>query len=266
VSIQNIPVDPAPPGDNQVLTYVASAGKYSPKSGGGVSGGMQAIKYATDFSWTQSPSADLSAAGSKTVTLVACPIGVLGTEPYYYVYVAGTGTPEAVAVTGGTCAGNGQPGTLQFTTLNAHPAGYTIGSASSGLQEALIAARITPGNPTGPQQAGKVVVPPGELALYARVSVRSSDITVDFSGAILNCYMQDTCIFVGDPLNANAFLDITLVSPRGRPMIVNGQNPFIRAVAAKEVVDEAGFKSGLSKIVDGVVDVLNASAWAPKAQ
>ena len=38
------------------------------------------------------------------------------------------------------------------------------------------------------------------------------------------------------------------------------------AVAAKEVVDEAGFKSGLSKIVDGVVDVLNASVWAPKAQ
>ena len=31
-------------------------------------------------------------------------------------------------------------GTLQFTTLNAHPAGYTIGSASGGLQEAQIIA------------------------------------------------------------------------------------------------------------------------------
>ena len=158
---------------------------------------MQAIKYATDFAWAQSPSVDLSSPGTKTVSFTACGPGVVATEPYYYVYISGTGTAEAVAVTGGTCAGNGQPGTLQFITVNSHVAGYAIGSASGGLQEALIAARIAPTNPGSPTQAGKVVVPPGELALYARVSIRSSDMTVDFSGSIVDCYMQDSCIFVG---------------------------------------------------------------------
>src|SRR5271165_6271311 len=62
--------------------------------GSGLTAGMLAIKYATDFAWTQSPSADLSAAGAKTVTLAACPTGVSGSEPQYYVYISGTGTAE----------------------------------------------------------------------------------------------------------------------------------------------------------------------------
>ncbi len=34
------------------------------------------------------------------------------------------------------------------------------------------------------------------------------------------------------------------------------------ALADKQVVDEDKFKNGLSKIIDGVVDCLNASVWA----
>jgi hypothetical protein len=201
VSIQNVPVDTTTPSDNQVITYVAALGKYEPKPGGGVTAGMQAVKYATDFSWSQLPATDLSTSGPKTVNLPACPAGVTATEPWYYVYISGTGTAEAVLVTGGTCAGNGQAGTLQFTTVNAHPAGYAITSASGGLQEALIVARFIATNPAGPSQSGKVIVPPGELQAYARISVRASNVTVDFSGSIVNCYMIDTCIFAGDALN-----------------------------------------------------------------
>ena len=233
VSIQSVPVDTTAPTDNQVITYVASVGKYEPKAGGGVTAGMQAVKYAPDFSWSQSPSTDLSTAGAKTVNLASCPAGVTGTEPQYYVYIAGTGTPEAALVTGGSCSGNGQAGTLQFTTVNGHPAGYTIASASGGLQEALIVARFSPTNPNGPSQSGKVIVPPGELQAYARISIRASNITVDFSGSIVDCYMNDTCIFVGDSGNANSFLDITVLNPRGRPMVVSGQNPFIEVNAQK---------------------------------
>lgn len=227
VSIQSVPVDTATPSDNQVITYEASSGKYKPKAGGGVSAGMQAVKYATDFSWSQGPSADLSTAGAKTVSLASCGAGVTGNEPQYYVYISGTGTAEAVLVTGGTCAGNGAAGTLQFTTANAHSAGYTVSSASGGLQESLIAARFAPTNPTGAAQSGKVIVPPGEYKAFARVSVRTSNITVDFSGSIVECWMNDTCIFAGDQANANTFTDITLINPRGRPMVVNGTKPFI---------------------------------------
>jgi len=233
VSIQNVPVATTAPTDNQVMTYVASTGEYEPEAGGGVTAGMQAVKYATDFNWTQSPASNLGTAGPQTVNLAACAAGVTGTEPWYYVYVSGTGTAEAALITGGSCSGNGQAGTLQFTTLNAHPSGYTITSASSGLQEALIAARFVATNPSGASQSGKVIVPPGELQVYARVSVRASNVTVDFSGSIIDCNMSDTCIFAGDPSSSTAFLDITLLNPRGRPMVVGGQNPFVEVNAQK---------------------------------
>ncbi len=188
------------------MTYVASAGEYEPEAGGGVTAGMQAVKYATDFSWSQSPASNLSTTGPQTVNLAVCATGVTGTEPWYYVYISGTGTAEAVLVTGGTCTGNGQAGTLQFTTLNAHSSGYTITSASGGLQEALIAARFVASNPSGPSQSGKVIVPPGELQAYARISIRASNVTVDFSGSIIDCNMLDTCIFAGDGLTLKFYL------------------------------------------------------------
>ena len=191
------------------------------------------INYAVDFVWSQLPSADLRGPGAKTVTLAACPPGVKGNEPEYWIYISGKGTDEAVKVTGGSCAGNGQPGTLQFNATNDHPAGYTIGSASGGLQEALIAARFVPTNPAGVPQGGKVIVPPVELRAYARVSLRSSNLTVDFSGSIIECHMNDTCLFVGDPRNSTAFDNITLINPRGRPMVVKGVKPFIEVNAQK---------------------------------
>jgi hypothetical protein len=188
------------------------------------------VKYATDFDWSMSPPEELGQPGSKSVTLAACPPGVKGNEPEYWILINGS---EPAKVTGGTCAGDGRPGTLQFMSHGAHAGGETLSSASSGLQEALIAARYVPTNPTGAPQSGTVVVPPRELKAFARVSVRSSNLTVDFSGSILECWMNDTCIFVGDPSNANAYQDITLINPRGRPTVLNGQKPFIEVNAQK---------------------------------
>ena len=36
----------------------------------------------------------------------------------------------------------------------------------------------------------------------------------------------------------------------------------VDAVAAREIVDPVKFREGISKIVDGTVECLNASAWA----
>src|SRR6266496_2266895 len=215
-------------------------------TGSGLTPGMQAIKYATDFSWSQTNGSDLSTAGAKTLTLAACPPGVTGSEPQYYVYVAGTGTAEAVKVTGGTCSGNGQGGTLQFTTINSHAAGYTMGSASGGLQEALVVARFAPSNPTGTSQSGKVIVPPGEMKLYGKVSIRASNITVDFSGSIVECWMNDTCIYVGDSSNSNLIQDVTLINPRGRPTIAGSVLPFIEVNAQKTRIYNVSTRLGYS--------------------
>ena len=36
----------------------------------------------------------------------------------------------------------------------------------------------------------------------------------------------------------------------------------VDAVAAREIVDPVGFRDGISKIIDGTVECLNASTWA----
>jgi len=183
---------------------------------------------ASDFKWRQNSLSSLTPPGKNSVTLGACPPGVIAAEPAYYIYISGTGTAEAVRVTGGTCKGDGRAGTLEFTTVNSHPSGYSVGSASSGIQEASIAARYTPSAPKGIAQSGRVAIPPGEYEIFAPISIRASNQTLDFAGAILNCYTpNDPCIFVGDAADANSFLNITLIGPRGRPMMVAGTKPFI---------------------------------------
>jgi hypothetical protein len=121
-----------------------------------------------------------------------------------------------------------------------------MGKASGGLQEALVAARFTPTNPTGTSQSGRVVVPSGELKAYARVSIRGSNLTVDFSASIVECWMNDTCIFVGDPSNSILFSDITLLNPRGRPTIAGGQKPFLEVNAQKTRVFNVSTRNGYS--------------------
>jgi hypothetical protein len=189
-------------------------------------------KSPADFNWRQSPSSSLNSPGKNSVTLDACPPGVLTNEPWYYIYISDAGTSEAVRVTGGSCKGDGRRGTLEFTAAKAHFQGYAIGSASSGIQEASIAARYAPTNPTGIPQSGKVVIPPGEYDVWAPISIRASGQTVDFSGAVLNCYTaNDACVFVGDHSVSTMFENITLLAPRGRPMMIAGTKPFIEVNA-----------------------------------
>jgi len=187
---------------------------------------------AMETNWHESPSGSLESVGRSSVSLDACPPGVIAAEPAYFVYISGTGKPEAVQVTGGTCKGDGHPGTLEFTTQSAHSAGYVVGSASGGIQEASIAARYSPTNPYQILQSGRVTIPPGEYDVFAPISIRASNQTVDFAGAVLNCYTpNDPCIFVGDQKSSNDFLNITLTGPRGRPMMVAGTKPFIEVNA-----------------------------------
>ena len=193
--------------------------------------------------WLQSPSAELSSAGAKTITLTPCPRGVDTTSGRYYVLIAGTGTPEARPVTGGTCTSAAASGTITLRTLNAHSAGYTLGSASQGIQEMSNYARFTPTSPLANLQSGRIVIPPGEYKAHARISIRASNQMLDFSGSIVECNMDDSCIFVGDPSNSLLFENITIINPRGRPMVANGTKPFIEVNAQKTRVFNVATRS-----------------------
>jgi hypothetical protein len=210
------------------------------------------VKYTSDFDWSARPADDLSSPGPKSVNLASCPLGVIANEPEYWIYIAGVGTAEAVKVTGGTCAGDRASGSLQFVTTSPHGAGYSVGSASSGLQEASIAARAGLPNSKLRAESGRVVVQPGTvLSLRARVSIRASYQTVDFSGATFDCFMADTCIFVGDPAKSTLFKDITLVHPTGRPVLAGGTKPMIEVNAQKTRIFNVSGRSAPSDATFG---------------
>lgn len=84
----------------------------------------------------QTPGVSLTAATPVTITMSPCPIGVAGTDVGHYLYISGgTGTAEAVLITGGTCVSGGS-GNITFTPTNNHSGSWTLSSASDGIQEA----------------------------------------------------------------------------------------------------------------------------------
>jgi hypothetical protein len=225
-------------------SYHYSAAEKTVQEAAGAALASATIKNVSDFMWSALPGEDLGLPGVHKLN-ISCAAGVRSAEPAYYILISGMGTAEAVRVTGGTCAANGGSGTLEFKTRYGHPSGYRVGSASGGLQEALVAARFTPSNPDGAPQSGHVVLPPGEFRAYAPVSIRSSNITVDFSGSIVECWMEDTCILVGDAANSGLYSDITLINPRGRAMAVGGEKPFIEVNAQKTRVFNVSTRGSL---------------------
>jgi hypothetical protein len=154
---------------------------------------------ASSWNWFQNPSDDLSVAGSKTIHLAPCPAGIDvsgNTNHQYSVYIsAGTGTAEAVPVTGGTCTSGGASGTIVVTTANSHTGAYAVGSASTGLAEAVndsgtwnnhiyLMPATGAGNPNYPVQA----------TVY--FDINHSVITGD--GAVVKCFTRNVCLFNGD--------------------------------------------------------------------
>ncbi len=231
VSIRGTTVATLTPTDGQVITYEGASNTYKPKPGASAGSVYQTTKFATDFQFSVTPTADLLSPGAKTVTFASCPPGVRGDDADYWVYVSGTGTAEAVKVTGGTCLGDGNAGTLQFTTVNGHATGYTITSASAGIAEASIAARYRPkGN--GALAGGWIIAPTGDISIFGQLTIKSIGQTIEFNRGTQACSSATTpCVFIGDKNNSNAVLDVTLIGFRGRPMVINGTQPMIEVNA-----------------------------------
>lgn len=107
----------------------------------------------------QTPGGSIS--GASTVTMRPCPAGVAGADTNHYLYISGgSGTAEAVLITGGTCTSSAAVGTLTFTPANSHSGAWSIRSASSGIQEAILAF-----------PSALVVVDSASYDLYAKVTL-----------------------------------------------------------------------------------------------
>ena len=85
----------------------------------------------------QTPGGSLSV-GANTVTLSPVPPGVNGTDVGHYLYISGGfGTAEQVLITGGTAVAGSASGTVIVVCAGSHALGWTIQSATSGIQEAI---------------------------------------------------------------------------------------------------------------------------------
>jgi hypothetical protein len=178
--------------------------------GGGAPAG---ITYATTaLNWTHTISSPLTAGVQATVTLTPCPLGVDTTSGAgYQVFLSGGGNTEAVAVstTPGACTSGAASGTITFTPFYSYAAGYTVGSASSGIQETINAGcgmdptswknsqcNVTiPAN--GPNSSINTYNVNGTIYLHTNQSVLNG------YGTTLNCKGRGACLQIGDLKSSN---------------------------------------------------------------
>ncbi len=238
-AIQSVPVASSTPANGQVLTYSSGAGQYSPATPSGAPGGvvtgpgasqnivqpagtqlsvnnLSGIRYVAPLDgWSASPSGSLIGGTQATVTLTPCPVGIdTSGNSMYLVYISGQGTPEPAMVTGGTCTSGAASGTIVFTPKNTHSATYVIGSASSGIQEAINDACGIP-NGSGGNPNARVVLPAtgatlNALPVYGSIFAHCSRSLIEGNGTLLSCSTRDRCMVLGDLTNSNHYGGVTL--------------------------------------------------------
>lgn len=191
----------------------------------GCGGGNPAgITYATTAqNWTQKLSSALPGGIPAQVTLSPCPTGVDTTSGAgYQIFISGGGNSEAVSVTSGYCVWGASSGTILFTPHYSYPAGSTIGSASSGIQETVNAACgvnpqynfnsqcnvIIPSN--GPYLGGGSLWSINNYFIYGTIFLHTNQSILDGSGATLNCLGRGPCLQVGDRINPNHYANNTV--------------------------------------------------------
>jgi hypothetical protein len=238
-----------------------------------------------EYSWYRTngsgATGDLSSTGAQTITLTSSPIGVAGTNDDHYVRIYdGTGTAEAVLITGGTCtSGLTSSCTLTFTTANTHTGAWKVGTATAGIQEAVNVATLI-----GTQRA-EVVIPPGTYTVYAPTTCYGAGLTIRGAGRFSTHITQssrtaNTFVFT-DPVAVdnvahrsiyNGIHDLTIQGYKvgsdrptaGSAIEVTRQNSFdiSGVLVATPYQGIAIYDSATTGIIDSIVtDFVNTGIW-----
>jgi hypothetical protein len=123
----------------------------------------------------QSPGGSL-VVGANQITLSPVPAGVNGTDANHYLYVSGgTGTPEAALIVGGSGVAGSASGTIIIQCANTHSGAWTIQTATSGIQEAIISVGpVTSSFITTGTGGGVIFIPVGMHDVYAPITLTSN--------------------------------------------------------------------------------------------
>jgi len=217
------------------------------------SGAPAGITYATTaLNWSQTISTSLSGGSPATVTLTPCPVGIDTTSGAgYQVQISGGGNSEAVkiATLPGACTSGAASGTITFTPFYSYPAGSTIGSASSGIQETINAAcgvdpvgwkntlcnvTIPASGPGYPVHSNNTYGVTGTIYFHANQSILSG------YGVSLNCTGRGPCLQVGDLLNSNDYSNLTVQGLNFRTPVNYTSNPSYAGVQIVSTSATAG--------------------------
>jgi hypothetical protein len=175
--------------------------------------------YDASWNWSNAPGGTLTGGTQATITLTNCPRGIdTSGQGTYLIYISGgSGTAEVTQVTGGTCATGGTNETVIFTPANSHSGAFTIGSASSGIQEMIVdGCAVTSASPTVNNVNAHLVLPatgPGNsnpLLVHGSIFVHCGKALLEGDGTLLSCSTRDRCMVLGDLMNSNHYGNVTV--------------------------------------------------------
>jgi hypothetical protein len=199
-------VSTAPAGSQLIVQPVSSGSTVQISSNN-----LANIRYVTAaWNWVQSPSDNLGTPGSVTIHLTSGPAGIdTASSSHNYIYpvyiTAGSGgVAETMTVTGGTCTPGSGACTITGTTLQVHGSGYTVGSASQGIQEAFNDPWISDTSAAGQSQPPTLKLM-GNTQYFVRSTIytRGRNNILDGSGSSLICSTRSKCIKIGSSTAQN---------------------------------------------------------------
>ena len=206
--------------------------------GGGAPAG---ITYATTaLSRTQTISSTLTGGSQATVTLTPCPVGIDTTSGAgYQVLVSGGGNSEAVSViaASGGCLSGATSGTITFIPFFSYASGYTISTASSGIQETANAGCGVSVTTYNNSQCNVTIPANGPSStvntynIYGSIYLHTNQSVLSGYGVTLNCLGRGACLQVGDLKNSNDFTDNTVTGLSFRTPVSLSSNPAFAGVA-----------------------------------
>jgi hypothetical protein len=173
------------------------------------------IRYLTvPDNWRESGFSTVKCLPKCTLKLPAGIPGIdVSNRSMYYIRIVQAGRSEIQLITGGTYTLHAG-GTIQFTPKNAYT-DATVGSASSGIQEAINDACGLPTETNAGNANAHVILPAtgatvSALPVYGSIFAHCSRSLIEGHGTLLSCSTRDRCMFLGDQVSSNHYGGITL--------------------------------------------------------
>ena len=199
--------------------------------------------------WKQTSSIPIIGGKLATISLSPCPAGIDTTSRAGYdIFISGGGKSEAARVISGSCVSGAASGTIAVVPFFSYASGAAIGSASTGIQEAINLACGTDKTtylnthcnvtipPDGPASGQEHKSLPNTYNVYGTIYLHTNQSVLNGYGVSLNCLGRGACLQVGDLKNSNDYTNTTVLGLSFRSPINVSTNPSFAGVAIAQTL------------------------------